>query len=123
MLLEGVLLSGGALTAYAWGIWQYGVGAHAGTLAFLTLVLLHPFQALNCRSQTRVWWRLPPNPLIWVSVITLAAVQWLATGPTPLAAVLQTAPLSVVDWLAATACAMWPVAAMQFAKALRGATG
>lgn len=119
MLVEGVLLSAGALTAYMWGIWQYGVGARASTLAFLTLVLLHPFQALNCRSQSTVWWRLPSNPLIWMSVAILAIVQWLAIAPTPLAAVLHTAPLSTVDWLLATACAVWPPAAMQLAKLLR----
>jgi P-type Ca2+ transporter type 2C len=119
MLVDGVLLSAGALTGYVWGIWQYGVGAHAGTLSFLTLVLLHPFQALNCRSQSAVWWRLPPNPLIWVSVVVLALVQWLAIAPTPLADVLQTVPLSAIDWLVATACAVWPVAAMQLAKLIR----
>ena len=116
MLLEGMLLSAGALSAYAWGIVQYGVGAHAGTLAFLTLVLLHPFQALNCRSQTTVWWRLPANRLIWASVATLAIAQWLAIAPTPLAAILQTAPLSGGDWGVATACAVWPVAVMQVRK-------
>ena len=116
MLLEGMLLSAGALSAYVWGIWHYGVGAHAGTLAFLTLVLLHPFQALNCRSQTTVWWRLPANRLIWASVATLAIAQWAAIGPTPLAAILETAPLSGGDWVAATACAVWPVAVMQVRK-------
>ncbi|HEY7520636.1 MAG TPA: cation-transporting P-type ATPase [Methylomirabilota bacterium] len=123
MLLEGMLLSAGALSAYAWAIWQYGVGAHAGTLAFLTLVLLHPFQALNCRSQITLWWRLPANRLIWASVATLALVQWLAIGPTPLAAILETAPLSVGDWLVATACAVWPVAAMQIRKWFRARGG
>jgi magnesium-transporting ATPase (P-type) len=98
------------------GIWQYGVGAPAGTLAFLTLVLLHPFQALNCRSQTTVWWRLPANRLIWASVAILAIAQWLAIAPTPLAAILQTAPLSAADWGVATACAVWPVAVMQLRK-------
>jgi P-type Ca2+ transporter type 2C len=116
MMIEGMLLSAGALSAYGWGIWQYGVGAHAGTLAFLTLVLLHPFQALNCRSQITVWWRLPANRLIWASVAILAIVQWLAIAPTPLAAILQTAPLSAADWVVATACAVWPVAVMQLRK-------
>ena len=119
MLAEGLLLSAGALSAYLWGAWQYGVGASAGTLAFLTLVLLHPFQALNCRSQSTVWWRLPPNRLIWLSVAALALAQWLAIAPTPLARLLQTTPLSAVDWLVATAGALWPIAVMQLAKLSR----
>ncbi|HEX3177605.1 MAG TPA: cation-transporting P-type ATPase [Methylomirabilota bacterium] len=116
MLVEGMLLSAGALSTYVWGIWLYGVGSHAGTLPFLTLVLLHPLQALNCRSQSTVWWRLPPNRLIWASMATLAVVQWLAIAPTPLAAILKTSPLSSGDWTIAMAGAVWPVAAMQLVK-------
>jgi Ca2+-transporting ATPase len=116
MLLEGLLLASGALGAYLWGVWQYGAGARAGTLAFLALVLLHPFQALNCRSQRAPWWSLPSNPLIWVSVAVLVVVQWLAIAPTPLARVLDTVPLSPLDWLVAAACALWPVALMQLGK-------
>jgi Ca2+-transporting ATPase len=119
LLVEAMLLSAGAISAYAWGVWQYGVGPHAGTLAFLTLVLLHPFQALNCRSQRTVSWRLPPNRWIWISVAALALVQWLAIAPTPLAAILRTVPLSALDWLIATGCAVWPAAAMQLAKLRR----
>jgi Ca2+-transporting ATPase len=118
--LEGLLLSAGALTAYVWGVWQYDLGMRAGTLAFLALVLLHPFQALNCRSTRVAWWRLPPNRLIWISLIVLAAVQWVAIAPTPLARVLQTAPLSPLDWLVATGCALWPATAMQLWKVWRG---
>jgi Ca2+-transporting ATPase len=120
-LIQGLLLSAGALTAYVWGVWQYDVGMRAGTLAFLTLVLLHPFQALNCRSDHVVWWRLPPNGLIWISVVVLAVVQWVAIAPTPLAGILATEPLSILDWLVATGCALWPAAAMQLVKLLRGA--
>jgi Ca2+-transporting ATPase len=116
MLLEGLLLAAGALSAYVVGTWQYGVGGRANTLAFLTLVLLQPIQALNCRSQQRVWWRLPANHLIWISLAAMAAVQWLAIAPTPLARLLHTTPLSGLDWLLALACAVWPVGLMQLAK-------
>jgi hypothetical protein len=70
----------------------------------------------DCRSQSTVWWRLPPNRLIWASMATLAVVQWLAIAPTPLAAILKTFPLSSGDWTIAMAGAVWPVAAMQLVK-------
>ena len=44
--------------------------------------LLHPFQALNCCTENVAWWRLPPNRLIWISVVVLVAVQYVAIAPT-----------------------------------------
>jgi hypothetical protein len=54
-----------------------------------------------------------------LSVAALALAQWLAIAPTPLARLLQTTPLSAVDWLVATAGALWPIAVMQLAKLSR----
>jgi hypothetical protein len=39
-------------------------------MAFVALVLLHPFQAINCRSDDVGWWRLPPNGLAWGALRT-----------------------------------------------------
>jgi len=47
--IEG-LLAAGVLSGYLWVVWREGAGAHANTIAFVALVLLHPFQAMNCRS-------------------------------------------------------------------------
>ena len=64
MLAEGALLSAGVLGAYLWTVWQDGPGPRATTIAFVALVLIHPLQALNCRSERVGWWRLPPNGLV-----------------------------------------------------------
>jgi len=47
---ESVFLSGGALTAYFYGLARYGVGARAGTIAFNALTLGQLLHALSCRS-------------------------------------------------------------------------
>jgi Ca2+-transporting ATPase len=51
MLAEGALLSAGVLGAYLWTVWQDGPGHHATTVAFVALVLIHPLQAMTCRSE------------------------------------------------------------------------
>src|SRR5262249_51068017 len=62
MLAEGAWLAAGVLSAYLWVIWQSGPGPRATTTAFMALVLIHPFQAMNCRSERFGWWRLPAHP-------------------------------------------------------------
>ena len=98
MLAEGALLSAGVLGAYLWAVWQDGPGPRASTIAFVALVLIHPLQAMNCRSDRLGWWRLPPNGLSWAAVAILWAVQWAAVSWAPLAHLLGTVSLSAGDW-------------------------
>ena len=116
MLGEGALLAAGVLSAYFWVVGREGVGPRAHTIAFLALVLFQPFQAMQCRSERVGWWRLPRNPLIWVSLLALAALQWWATSWPPLARLLATAPLSPVDWAVAAAAVIWPVLVLEAVK-------
>ncbi len=120
MLLEGALLAAGVLSAYLWAVWGEGATPRAHTIAFVALVMLHPFQALACRSETLGWWRLPPNWLTWVALVTLAGIQWLAVSWPPLAALLRTVPLSGGDWLVLTAAIVWPVLVLEVAKSRSG---
>ena len=116
ILGEGALLAAGVLSAYLWAVWQDGPGPRANTIAFVSLVLIHPFQALACRSDTRGWWRLPPNPLVWAALVVLAGVQWLTVSWAPLATLLHTAPLSAPDWLVLTVAVLWPVGLLETVK-------
>jgi Ca2+-transporting ATPase len=120
MLAEGALLAAGVLSAYLWAVWQEGPGPRATTLAFVAVVLIHPFQAMNCRSDRLGWWRLPPNPLVWVALGALVGIQWLAVSWTPLGALLGAVPLAAADWLLVTGAVLWPVVVMESIKRLRG---
>ncbi|HKZ05566.1 MAG TPA: cation-transporting P-type ATPase [Methylomirabilota bacterium] len=122
MLGEGSLLAAGVLSAYFWVVWRDGVGAHATTMAFTALVLIHPFQAMNCRSNRVPWWQLPPNPLIPLSLVALFGLQWGAIEWTPLARLLGTVPLRSEDWLVLAAGVLWPVLALEGLKAWRPLT-
>jgi Ca2+-transporting ATPase len=116
MLAEGAWLAAGVLSAYLWVIWQTGPGHRATTMAFMALVLIHPFQAMNCRSQYFGWWRLPSNPLIWVALVTLIVLQWLSISLPALSRLLGTVPLGPADWLVLAIGVLWPVVGMEIVK-------
>jgi Ca2+-transporting ATPase len=119
MLAEGALLSAGVLGAYLWTVWQDGPGPRATTVAFVALVLIHPLQAINCRSERVGWWRLPPNRLSWAALAVLGAVQWAAVSWTPLARLLGTVSLSAGDWGVVTLWILCPVLLLEAVKAAR----
>jgi Ca2+-transporting ATPase len=123
MLGEGALLSAGILSAYLWAVWEDGPSPRANTIAFVAMVLIHPFQALACRSETVGWWRLPPNPLVWLSLVVLAALQWLTVAWPPLARLLRTAPLASADWLGLGVAVLAPVVLLEVVKARRPRSG
>jgi Ca2+-transporting ATPase len=123
MLAEGMLLSAGVLGAYLWAVWQDGPGARANTIAFVALVLIHPLQAMNCRSERLGWWRLPPNGLSWIALAALWGIQWMAVSWTPLMRLLGTVRLSPGDWVLVTLSSVCPVLLLEMFKAIRARDG
>ncbi len=116
ILGEGALLAAGVLSAYFWAMAQDGPTARANTIAFLALVLVHPLQAMHCRSGRVPVWQLPRNTLVAASLGVLAAVQWIAISWPPLAGLLGAVPLSARDWLIVLGASVWPVAVLEAAK-------
>jgi Ca2+-transporting ATPase len=117
ILGEGALLAAGVLSTYLWMVWHEGPGAPAATMAFMALVLIHPFQAMSCRSSRLNWWQLPPNPWVPLSLIALLALQWMAVELQPLALLLGTTPLTRADWLVLAFGVLWPVTVLEALKA------
>ncbi len=99
-----------------WVVLQTSPGPRAHTVAFVALVLIHPLQALHCRSTKAYWWRLPPNHLVWMALAALVAVQWWAVSWAPLTRLLGTVPLAAGDWLVVAAAIVWPVALLEALK-------
>jgi Ca2+-transporting ATPase len=116
MLAEGLVLAAGVLSAYFWVVAQDGAGPRANTVALVALVLIHPLQAMYCRSERAPWWRLPPNALTWVALVALVGVQWLAVSWGPLATLLRAEPLSLADWAAAALAVTWPIVVLEGLK-------
>jgi Ca2+-transporting ATPase len=116
-LLEGILLAAGVLSAYLLAVSRAGVGPRAGTVAFVALVIVHPLQAMHCRSDHLPWWRLPANGLSWGALAALLAMQWLAVTWPPLGGLLDTTSLDWTDWGVALGAAVWPVVLLEAWKA------
>jgi hypothetical protein len=74
-LAEAAVLAAGVLSVHFWILAEEGAGPRATTVAFMTPVLMHPLQAMRCRSERARWWRLPWNPLSWVALGMLVALQ------------------------------------------------
>jgi Ca2+-transporting ATPase len=117
---EGALLAAGVLSAYLWVVAQAGPGPRATTIAFTALVLVHPLQAIRCRSERVGWWRLPPNALSWLALVVLIGLQYLTVAVGPLARLLGTAPLEGPDWLVLIVGVLWPVTLLEVAKTWPG---
>jgi Ca2+-transporting ATPase len=117
MLAEGAWLAAGVLSAYVYAIAQEGAGPRATTMAFMAMVLIHPFQAMRCRSERFGWWLLPANPLMWVALVTLIGLQWLSVSVPVLSHLLGTVSLHPVDWLVVAAGVLWPVVGLEAFKA------
>ena len=117
ILIEGALLAAGVLSAYLWAAWQDGPGPRATTMAFVAIVLIHPFQAMHCRSEQTSWWRLPINPLTWMALVALIALQWAAVGHPSMNRLLGTEPLALSDCGVVAIAVLWPVGVGEAAKA------
>jgi Ca2+-transporting ATPase len=116
VLGEGALLGAGVLSTYLWVVWNEGPGSAASTMAFTSLVLIHPLQAMSCRSARLNWWQLRPNPWIPLSLVALFALQLLAIEWAPLARLLSTTRLTGADWLVLAFGVLWPVAVLEAVK-------
>ena len=119
ILVEGAVLAAGVLSAYLWVFLEEGAGPRANTVAFVALVLIHPLQAMNCRSERVGWWRLPRNALVWASLVVLVVVQWCAISWPPLARLLGTSSLRGADWIVIAAAVCWPVLILEATKVRR----
>jgi P-type Ca2+ transporter type 2C len=113
---ESALLAAGVLGVYLYAVACYGSGSRASTVAFLTVVLVQPLQAMHCRSPHVTVWRLPSNRLLAVSLVALSLIQWAAVSWRPLAALLGTVPLSGGDWLVSAVGILCPVLVLEILK-------
>jgi magnesium-transporting ATPase (P-type) len=82
--------------------------AEARTVAVNVFVMVETVYLFNCRSLTRPFWQLGifSNPWLWGGIAIMLALQLLLTYWPPLAAIFQTAPITLGDWLKIVAFAL-----------------
>jgi Ca2+-transporting ATPase len=110
--IEAAVLSGGALSAYVYGMTRYGTGAQAGTMAFQTLTLGQLLHAISCRSEKHSIFsqeRLPPNRYLTVALGGSVLIQLMTMFVPGLRSFLGLTPLNPVDFVVVGGAAVAPL--------------
>jgi Ca2+-transporting ATPase len=121
-----ILISLSTLCAFAWDLYQSGgTPRHGRTVAFMTLAFAQIFHLGNARSGLPVLRpsRVASNPYALTAVGLTVALQILTVEFQPLAAVLKTEPLSLIDWLVVGSFALVPAVLGQILKLISAARG
>jgi Ca2+-transporting ATPase len=111
MVFEASTITGGALTAYGYGLVRYGFGAGAGAMAFQSLTIGQLLHAFSCRSKTRSVFsgrREQANPWLTVSIGGSLALQGLTFFVPGLRNLLGLAAPSLRDLLVTGGTAIVP---------------
>ena len=117
ILWQGAMLGAIILAAYTWALAAYGEGAHARTIALMSLVGVQLGHMINCRSRTRSAFNgLFRNRFIWSAIVIVIGLQLLAVYLTPLARVLQIEHLTVTDGIVVAFSIIVPVLIVEVTK-------
>jgi len=106
MMAEAAAITGGALSAYGFGMLRYGLGAHAASLAFQSLTIGQLLHAVSCRSETESIYsknKIPANTHLRLAIGASLALQLLTIGFPPLRRLLGITRLTWTD-IAAVLC-------------------
>lgn len=100
MTTEAAAITGGALSAYGFGIWRYGMGARSASLAFQSLTIGQLLHAISCRSETDSIYsehRIPPNGYLRWAIGGSMVLQLLTMAFPPLRRLLGVTRLTWAD--------------------------
>jgi Ca2+-transporting ATPase len=116
---ESAILSAGTLGAYGYGLWRYGMGAQANTLAFSSLTIGQLLHAFSCRSQTYSvlgTTSLPANPYLTLAIGGSLALQLLTFIVPGLRSLLGLVPLTLLDGAVVGLSALLPLVVNETTK-------
>ena len=116
---EAAVLSAGTLGAYGYGLWRYGMGAQANTLAFSSLTIGQLLHAFSCRSQTHSvlgTTSLPANPYLTLAIGGSLALQLLTFIVPGLSNLLSLVPLTLLDGAVVGLSALLPLVVNEATK-------
>jgi P-type Ca2+ transporter type 2C len=119
---EAAVISGSALATYGYGLWRYGPGAPASTLAFSTLISAQLLHAWSCRSERHGILNpdeRPANRYLDAAIIGSLALQALANFVPGLRALLGISRLGLMNALVVGAGALAPFVINEAAKLQR----
>ncbi len=106
LLAFGVIMTAGTLGVLWWGLRTLEPET-ALSLAFTTFVWFQVFNVFNARTERGSALRRHSlrNPWLWLALLGVVALQWLALETVPGRRIFHTAPLTVEQWGIAVAVA------------------
>jgi Ca2+-transporting ATPase len=122
MTRESATITAGALAAFGFGLFRYGAGAAAGTMAFQSLTIGQLLHATSCRSAYR---RPPgtdplaPNPYLFLAVGGSLCLQALTLFFPPLRRFLGLGRIGLPDLAVIAGSAVVPLLINEAAKPVR----
>lgn len=116
VLTYAAMITAVTLAAFVWALET--APERASTMAFMTLAIAQTLHLGNARSRAAVvgWTRMAANPCAIGGVVVSLGLQMLAAWFTPLAALLDVAPLSAVQWAVAVGLGALPAVIGQLFK-------
>ncbi len=114
---QGMMLAVITIAAYLWALQIYGAGAHARTIALLSLVGGQLGHLYNCRSQTRSAFNaFFSNPYVFGASAIVICLQLLAVYFPPLVRVLDTVPPTTADFVVILLSVILPIIVVEITK-------
>jgi Ca2+-transporting ATPase len=115
---QGLMLASIALGAYFWALDEYGEGAHARTIALLSVVGVQLGHFFNCRSRSRsAFVRFFSNPYILAAAAIIITLQLLAVYFPSLMRILDTVTPNNLDYTIVAFTIILPVVFVEVVKA------
>jgi Ca2+-transporting ATPase len=114
LLSESSIITAGGLAAYLYGVYRYGIGPHASTIASISLTtaqLLHAHIARTAGREDITMQRAPANRMFRLAMLGSFAAELAPLAIPPLGRLLHDTPLTLSDGLVSIAAAAAPFAA------------
>ena len=121
MAVEGAAITTGAMGAFGYGIWRYGLGPQASTLAFHSLTTAQLLHAVSCRSERHSLFssgKLPANPYLNWAVGGSLALQGLTMLLPGLRSLLNLTPVGLLDGLVIAGASLLPLLVNEATKTM-----
>lgn len=123
---ESAVMSAGSLGVYGYGLLRYGMGAKAGTMAFMSLTLSQLLHTVSCRSEKHSIFdkeKLPSNKFLNIALGGSFALQALAITVPGLRGLLGIVPVNLLDNLLIGGSAVLPLLVNEASKNKRQEAG
>jgi Ca2+-transporting ATPase len=120
IVFESNTLSLSTMGAYGLGIACYGIGPHASTIAFMSLVTGQLLHAISCRtSKPLSSVALPPNRYLTVALGGSLALQMTSLTIPGLRSLLKITPINLLDGVVIASSALLPLVINEASKPIK----